>query len=74
MTLLLFASYGAMLFNSITTLASWFFIDALGDIERNGASEGANTRVGLVPRTLSSLRLLEKFGASPRIRWIFRQC
>ncbi|KAJ7193730.1 hypothetical protein GGX14DRAFT_588082 [Mycena pura] len=69
MTLLIFASYGAMLFNSITTLASWFFIDALGDIERN-----VNTRIAFVPRTISSLQLLENFGASPRIKRIFRQC
>ncbi|KAJ7234011.1 hypothetical protein B0H12DRAFT_1143185 [Mycena haematopus] len=72
--LLAVASYGAILFNSITTLASLLFIDRLGDIELNDAGNPSrHVRTGLVERPGSSLRLLTEYGARKHVRWIFYQ-
>ncbi|KAF7289764.1 hypothetical protein MIND_01350100 [Mycena indigotica] len=73
-TFLVFSSYAAMLFNSITTLASLFFIDSLGDIELNDAQKGGERATeGWISRPASSLSLLRQFGATRRIRFIFYQ-
>ncbi|KAJ6505384.1 hypothetical protein C8R45DRAFT_972517 [Mycena sanguinolenta] len=73
-TLLAVASYAAILFNSITTLASLLFIDRLGDIELNDAGNpNRHVRTGFVERPLSSLRLLTEYGARKHVRWIFYQ-
>ncbi|KAJ7051302.1 hypothetical protein C8F01DRAFT_1091510 [Mycena amicta] len=73
-TLMIFSSYAAMLLNSITTLASLFFIDRLGDIELNEARKGGERPMaGWIGRPVSSLSLLRQFGASKRLRFIFYQ-
>ncbi|KAJ7193729.1 hypothetical protein GGX14DRAFT_14473 [Mycena pura] len=74
MTLLVFSSYGAMLFNAITTLASLVFVDRLGNIELNEARKSKeHTTRGYVDRPASSLKLLIQFGARKHLRWIFFQ-
>ncbi|KAF8166126.1 hypothetical protein K438DRAFT_1775309 [Mycena galopus ATCC 62051] len=67
-TLFLVASYGAMLFNSIATVASLLFMDRLGDIEFNEArNPQRRTTEGFVERPSSSLRLLAQYGARKHV-------
>jgi hypothetical protein len=74
MTVLTFASYAAILFNAIATIASLFLIDLIGDIDLNEARKGGNrTTAGSVPPG-SSLQLLRQFGGRPNLTFIFVQC
>ncbi|KAJ7051300.1 hypothetical protein C8F01DRAFT_1376869 [Mycena amicta] len=72
MTLLIFSSYAAILFNCIATLASLFFIHRLGAIELNEARKGGErSSAGWIGRPISSLSLLRQFGASKGFRLMF---
>ncbi|KAJ7760006.1 hypothetical protein B0H16DRAFT_1688901 [Mycena metata] len=73
-TLLTIASYGAILFNSITTLASLVLMDCLGDIEFNEARNPQRRATeGRVARTSGVLQLLTTYGARKHFIWIFCQ-
>ncbi|KAJ7167036.1 hypothetical protein C8R46DRAFT_1095831 [Mycena filopes] len=76
MNLLLFASYATVLFNLTSTVASLFFIDRLGDLDFNHASDGLDhPPEDYVPktRTSSSLELLRRFGGRRSLTLIFWQ-
>ncbi|KAF7324205.1 hypothetical protein MKEN_00643700 [Mycena kentingensis (nom. inval.)] len=67
------ASFAAILVNSLTTLASLFFIDRLGDIDWRQALAGRLDNNGEIPPGRSSLDLLVDFGATRHIKLIFYQ-
>ncbi|KAJ6526189.1 hypothetical protein DFH09DRAFT_1188086, partial [Mycena vulgaris] len=74
MTLLLVASYAAILFNVIATLGSLFLIDRIGDIDLNEAQKGGDRITdGFIDRPRSSLQLLLHFGGHPNLKYIFIQ-
>ncbi|KAJ7504975.1 hypothetical protein B0H11DRAFT_2273184 [Mycena galericulata] len=74
MMFLVFSSYAAMLFNAISTVASLFLIDLLGDIDLNESRKGRDRDTdGIVGRKESSLQLLRRFGARRNLKYIFMQ-
>ncbi|KAJ7349965.1 hypothetical protein DFH08DRAFT_863371 [Mycena albidolilacea] len=74
MTLLIAASYGAILFNSIAALASLLVIDRLRGIEFYEAGNKARrTGEGNVPKGFSSWDLLADYGARRHVRWMLIQ-
>lgn len=75
MALLIAASYGAMLFNSIAALASLLVIDRLRGVEFYEAGNKARrTGEGNVPKGFSSWDLLADYGARRHVRWMLIQC
>ncbi|KAJ7832851.1 hypothetical protein B0H14DRAFT_3871824 [Mycena olivaceomarginata] len=74
MTLLIAASYGAILFNSIAALASLLVIDRLRGVEFYEAGNKARrTGEGNVPKGFSSWDLLADYGARRHVKWMLIQ-
>lgn len=69
----MFASYAAILFNAIATIASLLFVDRLGGIDFNGSRKN-NIPKGKMGRNDSSLDLLRRFGAGANLKLLFIQC
>ncbi|KAJ6511839.1 hypothetical protein DFH09DRAFT_1197651 [Mycena vulgaris] len=74
MSLLLFTSYAALLFNGIATVGSLFLIDRVGDIDLNEARKGGTPITdGYIDPPRSSLQLLREFGGHRNLKYIFIQ-
>ncbi|KAJ7702746.1 hypothetical protein B0H17DRAFT_1237223 [Mycena rosella] len=73
MTLISFASYAAILFNGIATIASLFLVDRLGDIDLNEARKDLDRATEGRVEPGSSLKLLLDYGARPNLTYIIIQ-